>query len=73
MRRRLDTHTFLWFVLNDPLSSGTASNLISDPLIDVEISPASYREITIRNRQGGNLRSNGGTLQALPTSMNEKD
>jgi PIN domain nuclease of toxin-antitoxin system len=47
MRLLLDTHVFLWFVLNDPQLSSTAQQLISDPGNDVLISPASYWEIAI--------------------------
>jgi PIN domain nuclease of toxin-antitoxin system len=52
MRLLLDTHTFLWFILNDPLLSGTARTLIADPLNDIEISPASYWEIAIKINLG---------------------
>jgi PIN domain nuclease of toxin-antitoxin system len=48
MRLLLDTHTFLWFVLNEPQLSGTAQSLIGDPANDVLISPASYWEIAIK-------------------------
>ncbi len=48
MRVLLDTHAFLWFLLNDPKLSGPARNVIADPLNDVEISPASYWEIAIK-------------------------
>ena len=48
MRLLLDTHTFLWFLLDDPRLSPTASATIVDPLNDVEISPASYWEIAIK-------------------------
>ncbi|HKI38370.1 MAG TPA: type II toxin-antitoxin system VapC family toxin [Gemmataceae bacterium] len=48
MRLLLDTHAFLWFVLNDPQSSATAQRLISDPANDVLISPASYWEVAIK-------------------------
>jgi PIN domain nuclease of toxin-antitoxin system len=48
MRLLLDTHVFLWFVLNDPQLSTTAQQLISDPGNDVLISPASYWEIAIK-------------------------
>ena len=47
----LDTHAFLWFVLNDPKLSATAKSLIEDPTTDVLISPASYWEIAIKVRQ----------------------
>jgi PIN domain nuclease of toxin-antitoxin system len=48
MRLLLDTHAFLWFILNDPHLSTTARILISDPANDVEVSPASYWEIAIK-------------------------
>lgn len=44
----LDTHAFLWFVLDDPKLSATARASISDPLSRVLISPASYWEIAIK-------------------------
>lgn len=50
MRLLLDTHTFLWFLLDDPRLSATARAVIVDPLNDVEISPASYWEIAIKIR-----------------------
>lgn len=48
MRLLLDTHTFLWFVLDDPQLSVKADALISDPNNEVEISPASSWEIAIK-------------------------
>ena len=48
MRLLLDTHTFLWFILNDPKLSRRAKDLISDGDNVVEISPASYWEIAIK-------------------------
>ncbi len=48
----LDTHAFLWFVLNDPRLSETARGLLSDPNNDVLLSPASYWEIAIKVRLG---------------------
>jgi PIN domain nuclease of toxin-antitoxin system len=44
----LDTHAFLWFVLNDRQLSKVACDLITDPLNDVLIGPASYWEIAIK-------------------------
>ncbi len=44
----LDTHAFLWFVLEDRRLSATATALIEDPANDVEVSPASYWEIAIK-------------------------
>lgn len=48
MRLVLDTHAFLWFVLNDSQLSTTACDLIVDPDNDVLLSPASYWEIAIK-------------------------
>jgi PIN domain nuclease of toxin-antitoxin system len=50
MRLLLDTHTFLWFVLNDSQLSRSARALIEDPTNDILISPASYWEIAIKVR-----------------------
>jgi PIN domain nuclease of toxin-antitoxin system len=44
----LDTHAFLWFVLDDRQLSKVACDLIVDPLNDVLLSPASYWEIAIK-------------------------
>ncbi len=52
MRVLLDTHAFLWFVLNDPQLSTSARTLIEDPTTDVLVSPASYWEIAIKVRLG---------------------
>lgn len=48
MRLLLDTHAFLWFILDDPQLSSTARRLIEDPENEVEVSPASYWEIAIK-------------------------
>ncbi len=48
MRILLDTHAFLWFILDDPQLSPHARTLIEDPTTEVEISPASYWEIAIK-------------------------
>lgn len=48
MRLLLDTHTFLWFLLDDPRLSTTGRDLIDDPANDVEVSPATYWEIAIK-------------------------
>ncbi len=48
MRFLLDTHTFLWFVLNDPQLSPNALQLVIEPGHDILISPASYWEIAIK-------------------------
>jgi PIN domain nuclease of toxin-antitoxin system len=48
MRVLLDTHAFLWFLLQDSRLSKSADLVISDPANDIEISPASYWEIAIK-------------------------
>jgi PIN domain nuclease of toxin-antitoxin system len=44
----LDTHTFLWFILDDPQLSSKADDLISDPNNQISISPVTYWEIAIK-------------------------
>ena len=48
MRLLLDTHAFLWFLLDDPQLSSTARALVDDPTNDIEVSPATYWEIAIK-------------------------
>ncbi|MEL6262085.1 MAG: type II toxin-antitoxin system VapC family toxin [Cyanobacteria bacterium J06626_6] len=48
MRFLLDTHAFLWFVLDDSRLSSEASSLVKDLDNRVLISPASYWEIAIK-------------------------
>jgi PIN domain nuclease of toxin-antitoxin system len=43
----LDTHAFLWFVINDPSLTATARALIADPTNEIFVSPASYWEVAI--------------------------
>ncbi len=52
MRLLLDTHSFLWFILDDPRLSDSAKTLIETPTNAIEISPASYWEIAIKIRLG---------------------
>ena len=48
MKLLLDTHTLLWFALNDQQLSRTATALIMDSANDKVVSPASYWEIAIK-------------------------
>jgi PIN domain nuclease of toxin-antitoxin system len=48
VRLLLDTHTLLWFLLEDSHLSTTANALIIDPTNDIEVSPATYWEIAIK-------------------------
>ncbi len=52
MRLLLDTHTLLWFLLDDPRLSMAARAAIIDPANMIVISPASYWEIAIKIRLG---------------------
>jgi PIN domain nuclease of toxin-antitoxin system len=52
VRLLLDTHSFLWFVLDDAQLSAPASRLISDPSNEVLVSPATYWEIAIKASTG---------------------
>jgi PIN domain nuclease of toxin-antitoxin system len=48
MKLLLDTHAFLWFVLDSPKLSSHASSLIQDVANEILISPVSYWEIAIK-------------------------
>jgi PIN domain nuclease of toxin-antitoxin system len=48
LRLLLDTHTLLWFALNDPQLSSTAMSFIMDPANDKLVSPTSYWEIAVK-------------------------
>ena len=48
MRLLLDTHAFLWFILDDSQVSTTAKQLIANPDNIIEVSPASYWQIAIK-------------------------
>jgi PIN domain nuclease of toxin-antitoxin system len=48
LRLLLDTHAFLWFVLNDSQLSAAARAAISDPNNDVFVSPATFWEVAIK-------------------------
>lgn len=48
MNYLLDTHTFLWFVNDDPALSARAKALIEDPENIIYLSMASLREMAIK-------------------------
>jgi PIN domain nuclease of toxin-antitoxin system len=52
MRLLVDTHAFLWYVLDEPQLTSTARAAIDDPAADVYISPASFWEIAIKISTG---------------------
>jgi PIN domain nuclease of toxin-antitoxin system len=52
MRLLLDTHTFLWFVADDPQLSTKARELIEDPANQRLLSTASHWEMAIKKSLG---------------------
>ena len=48
MKALLDTHAFLWYVLDDPALSAPARSAIDEPSAAVFISPASFWEVAIK-------------------------
>lgn len=48
MRLLLDTHAFLWFLLDDPRLSAKAKIALEDSANEIEVRPASYWEIAIK-------------------------
>ncbi|MBU7585687.1 MAG: type II toxin-antitoxin system VapC family toxin [Nostoc sp. TH1S01] len=52
MRALLDTHTFIWWVIDDNRLSSTARNIIADPENNLFFSAASAWEIVIKVRLG---------------------
>jgi PIN domain nuclease of toxin-antitoxin system len=52
VRCLLDTHSFLWWVLEDARLSAIARETIVDPAVEVFVSPASAWEIAIKAALG---------------------
>lgn len=52
MRHLLDTHAFLWFILDNPQLSESAKNIIANPNHEIVVSPASFWEIAIKIKLG---------------------
>jgi PIN domain nuclease of toxin-antitoxin system len=52
MKLLLDTHTFLWSVLDDPALSNAARHEIATTANDVSVSAASFWEISIKYALG---------------------
>lgn len=48
MKLLLDTHAFLWFILDDPRLPESARNYIVDPENSLVLSPATYWELAIK-------------------------
>jgi PIN domain nuclease of toxin-antitoxin system len=52
MKVLLDTHVFIWWVIDDPQLSDTARAVISDPANTIYLSVVSAWEIIIKERTG---------------------
>lgn len=52
MKVLLDTHTFLWWITNDPQLSSRARRIMGDPNHELFLSAASGWEIAIKARLG---------------------
>lgn len=52
MRLLLDTHTFLWWVMDDPRLSAVARRAIGDAANEVWLSAASALEIAMKTQRG---------------------
>lgn len=72
MKLLLDTHAFLWFVLDDPKLSLSARQAIESDSNQVCISPASYWEIAIKISLG-KYRLNGSFEAFWDTGMRRND
>jgi PIN domain nuclease of toxin-antitoxin system len=62
MQALLDTHTFLWWIADDPQLSAHAHQIISDGANDLFFSPVSGWEIAIKTQLG---------KLALPANLEE--
>lgn len=65
MKALLDTHTFLWWITDNPQLSPRARDLIADSANDVYLSAVSGWEIAIK-AQLGKLRLPENVLQTIP-------
>ena len=52
MRLLLDTHTFIWWLIDDPALSGAARTAIADERNEIHVSAASAWEIATRHHLG---------------------
>lgn len=68
----LDTHTFLWFIDNDPRLSTTAADRIADPSNQVWVSVVSAWEIVIKLGTG-KLTLDRPLAELWPESMLAND
>lgn len=68
MQLLLDTHTFLWWVFDDPKLSATAKNVISDAHNTSYVSAASAWELAIKAGQG-KLKLSSPVSEFLPRHL----
>jgi PIN domain nuclease of toxin-antitoxin system len=65
MRLLLDTHTFLWWLFDDPKLPDSARRLLADPRNRVHVSAASVWEICTKHRLG-KLDAAGALVRDVP-------
>ncbi len=70
MKYLLDTHTFLWWITDDPSLSGNAREIISDGKNELYLSSASGWEIAIKAGLG-RLRLNDDPEIFIPDQLRE--
>ncbi|HET7035116.1 MAG TPA: type II toxin-antitoxin system VapC family toxin [Thermomicrobiaceae bacterium] len=68
MRYLLDTHAFLWWVMDDRRLSGRVRALIQDPENELLFSAASAWEIAIKARLG-RIRLQGDPREVIPQQL----
>ena len=68
MRCLLDTHTFLWWVVDDPRLSTTAAAAIRDPANEILFSAASAWEIAIKAHLG-RIRFEDDLVEFIPRQV----
>ena len=72
MRILLDTHTFLWFIQDNPRLSARTQELIADPNNELLLSIASIWEIAIKVSIG-KLRLNATFDEIFPSQLLTND
>lgn len=68
MKVLLDTHAFLWWIMDNPRLSARASNIIAAPETIVYVSAATAWEISVKS-QIGKLSLTQPVKQYIPTQM----
>ncbi len=68
MRALLDTHTFLWWIADDPRLSRSVSKIISEGINEIYLSVASCWEMAIKAKLG-KLEVPGDLERFIPEQM----